>query len=263
MVISIKELQNYCTELLGEVIRLCELNHVPYFMFYGSLLGTIRHGGSIPWDSDVDIAVPEYAMGDFRRAMEQLDEKYWFDFRSDSAYPRCFGRVGMKGFDTYFLHVDVYRLIGYSDHRWLNRILSGFGHLLIRMRLVKTVDPSVYSPKKRRTVHLLQALLKPIPIGWIISLFDRICSRYPYETASFVGTQDGERWIIPKRCVEQYLYKNYENLSVRIPVGYDEALRRWYGDYMTPPDEAYISRAMRMRYPIKMLSHADDGPHAG
>ena len=254
MKMTLKEVQECCTEMLSEVVSLCEKNNVPYFMFYGSLIGTIRHQGSIPWDSDVDIAVPECNQAAFLKAMEHLPDKYWVDYRQTGAYPRCFARIGLKGYDTYWLHIDVYRLMGYSGSTFRNRIISNYGHLLIRMRLVKTVDDSVYFGKKRMAVKVLKVLLKPISINHIIKSFDKLCTKYPFDTAPYVGTQDGIQWIIPKRCVEGYEMKKYENLSVRVPKGYDEALTLWYGDYMTPPDDNYVQKALKHEYEIKVLT---------
>lgn len=49
--------------------KFCTKNNLKYFLFYGSLLGAIRHGGFIPWDDDVDVAM-------FRSDFEILLEKF-------------------------------------------------------------------------------------------------------------------------------------------------------------------------------------------
>ncbi len=239
MKMKLQEVQDRSNEMLREVVRICEKESIPYYMFYGSLLGTVRHKGMIPWDSDIDIAVPSDCYDRFSEAMErELDEKFWWDYRSERSYPRCFGRVGAVGFDTYYLHVDVYRLIGYSGREHADRRMSEWGHKLIRMRLVKTVNPLEYRGKKRLLVRLLKVLLFPIPLKAIIRAYDRLCRRCPYEKAQIVGTQDGPAWLIEKAWLEPAQKADYEDFSVRIPRDWDKVLKRWYGDYSTPPSGA-------------------------
>ncbi|WP_235732216.1 diacylglycerol cholinephosphotransferase Mf1 [Mycoplasmopsis felifaucium] len=45
--------------LLDEFIKIAQKNNLDYMVFYGTLLGTIRHKGFIPWDDDIDLVIPK------------------------------------------------------------------------------------------------------------------------------------------------------------------------------------------------------------
>ena len=42
---------------LIELIRLCKILNLNFYSIAGTLLGAFRHGGFIPWDSDLDVAM--------------------------------------------------------------------------------------------------------------------------------------------------------------------------------------------------------------
>ena len=44
-------------ESLEEFDRICRNHNLRYYAYYGTLLGTIRHKGFIPWDDDIDVAM--------------------------------------------------------------------------------------------------------------------------------------------------------------------------------------------------------------
>ena len=44
-------------ELLETIDKICTENNLRWWTHYGTLLGTIRHGGFIPWDDDLDICM--------------------------------------------------------------------------------------------------------------------------------------------------------------------------------------------------------------
>lgn len=59
--------------LLRDLTACLEEAGIPYFIFYGTLLGAIRHnGGFVPWDTDVDICLLE---SDRSRCKLLIDEK--------------------------------------------------------------------------------------------------------------------------------------------------------------------------------------------
>lgn len=62
-----RRLQLKMVEMLSVFDKFCEDNNLQYFLTNGTCLGAIRHKGFIPWDDDMDIALPR---DDYERLFE-------------------------------------------------------------------------------------------------------------------------------------------------------------------------------------------------
>ena len=55
---ELKDVQKALLEMMVDFDAFCRVNNLCYFLCGGSALGAVRHQGFIPWDEDVDLAMP-------------------------------------------------------------------------------------------------------------------------------------------------------------------------------------------------------------
>lgn len=66
---KIRDFQIMANYILKKVKMICDEKEINYFLDGGTLLGSIRHHGFIPWDDDVDIGIMR---DDYYRLMNEL-----------------------------------------------------------------------------------------------------------------------------------------------------------------------------------------------
>ena len=86
--ITVRDLQLEVLEIMDEVHRVCEKNHIRYGLIAGSALGIVNYKGFIPWDDDIDICVMREDWPKFIEALNKdLDSKFYFQcFENDKKF---------------------------------------------------------------------------------------------------------------------------------------------------------------------------------
>ena len=83
-----KRIWNKEIELILEFARVCEKYNLKWFADFGTLLGAARHGGFIPWDDDVDLAMPREDYEKLKSiAPAEFRYPYHFDFWYENDEP--------------------------------------------------------------------------------------------------------------------------------------------------------------------------------
>ena len=91
---EVKDIQSNCLDTLVVVDQICKRHNLRYYLVGGTMLGAVRHGGFIPWDDDVDIAMPRADYEKFLRiAPEELTKDRSLQTYSLVNYPIHFIKV--------------------------------------------------------------------------------------------------------------------------------------------------------------------------
>ncbi len=61
-----------CLQIVNVIDAICKKHHLTYYADWGTLLGTIRHQGFIPWDDDIDLMMKR---PDYQKLMEILPKE--------------------------------------------------------------------------------------------------------------------------------------------------------------------------------------------
>ena len=100
---KLRQLQLCELEILDEFVRICEKYDLQYYLVGGTLLGAVRHQGFIPWDDDIDVAMPREDYDKFAVIAEkELSPKYFYQCpATDPYYFLTYAKIRKNGTEVY------------------------------------------------------------------------------------------------------------------------------------------------------------------
>lgn len=257
------------TDVFRKFIEICKDNDLTYFCCGGTAIGAVRHQGMIPWDDDIDVFMPRPDYDTFIKIAQSTGIGEYelvtpFTYRN---YPLYFAKLCNKRTtlqeeaDTpcvYGLYIDIFPIDGAPDNYKMARAMeSKFRKTKNKLEAISThstfceylsllIQPKEWGRFVRKTIGFFfrQSYRKVL-----LKEMNSIMYKYPYETAKLVAVYCGSygpKEVFPKEWLKGRTQFTFEGLTVDLPVGYDDYLRQYYGDYMQlPPEEERTSHHLK------------------
>lgn len=242
---DVRTLQQRILGNLLAVDKVCREHSLHYYIYDGTMLGAVRHKGFIPWDDDLDIAMPREDYETFiTYANEWLEEPYEFvSYETDSTYPLPFGKV-QDASTTLIerphlpylggLYIDVFPIDGVPSNALLRRIHLVRYDVLKKMVYMAYRDPYRHGRGPSSWLPLL--CRKVIGQQRLQRATRRLLRKYPFSKSEKVCVfDDGFKGVIDKQVLGQPTPVKFEEHEVMGVEHADKYLTHMYGDYMTIP----------------------------
>ena len=241
--LSLDEIKNIEKDILKFFDEFCRNNNLRYWLSGGSMLGTLRHKGFIPWDDDIDVFMPDV---DYKKFLELFQETQLYKMHIvddiDDVWPHYkFVRIMDKR--TYF--VEKYPF--YRHHFGVNlEILPIVGlptEKAERIAYIRQYDK--YNKKRRQLFFECDGNMDKFRIA--CTPYKPTIKDYKFDSSEYVGVLGTGYY--EKDCTTREVYTKtlrlpFEDIEVNIPVGYKEYLDNLYGEGWEelPPEKDRIAK---------------------
>ena len=234
--------------ILNDFINVCSDHNLTYWVIGGSLLGTIRHKGYIPWDDDIDVSMPrkdydilikhpEWFRHPNLLHLPSNKEKYYEGWArvhnvNTSVLYKNYKKEGSKQ----GIYLDIFPLDDFSDSKkeikaikkiWRTNL---FGHAFcynansnFSAKAISFLLRTFHAFNSEKTFNKINKLAKMSPTD------------AEYLASKMVHSYRIERQFFNKEDFNDSTEADFEFLKVKIPVGYDRILQKNYPNYMEFP----------------------------
>lgn len=266
---EIKQLQSIELKLLLEADRICKELNLRYYLIGGTLLGAVRHGGFIPWDVDIDIAMIRNDYEKFREycIRNNSGEFFFEDYSTEKNHSECHAILKIKNTEVKYItrskdrytlqHNGIYMDIFPLDfapndpkkQRKQQYVIKFFSSLL-QAKICRDYGAGKlkYFAKK-----ILSVLLRPVSFFKLQKAVEHTMIKYNNETCDYLVSM-ASHYSYKKQLMPVEIYGEPQKIAFEgheffAPAKAEAYLKQLFGDYMElPPEDKRYSIVESLEY---------------
>lgn len=243
-------------KVLEHIDRICQKYNIQYQAEWGTLLGTVRHGGFIPWDDDMDISMKRPDYNKFLKvALKELPEGYHImSYRNDGDYWDVMARViNSKCINLNQNFLDENSYFPFStgiDIFPMDFLPTREGEANVLKNLVEEVKNTADAygfgalegealEEQLKRLEILcnmkidrEGDLREHLYDIVVSLYALYHEEESEEIALMPLWVENGSQSYPKEYYAKTARLPFDKLSISVPIAYDSILKQKYGDYM-------------------------------
>lgn len=253
------DIQKVIYNIFLEVKAICEKHNIDYYAQGGTCLGAIRHQGFIPWDDDLDLAVPveqfDYLIEMLKKELPPyysvrfiehndhygnmfvkiIDERTTCIERLEYKYPEAF-----KG-----VFVDIMPLSGMPDNAVKRHLFCRMINVWRILNDIRRFDVDAMDLEWKKIIHpMIRRFDNIIPASFFARKWYKMLKKYPFKDCNYTGYVwwfDVLRLVYKKEVFGVPTPRLFEDTVILCPQDPESLLRQQFGDYMKlPPIEKRI-----------------------
>ncbi len=246
--ISFEESKNIMVKTLQSIDSCCRENNLNYSVCWGTMIGAIRHHGFIPWDDDVDIMMPREDYNRFLQIYNNPEYVVYTPFKDKNCFKILtevynkntkvfFDNYKKRGFIGLWISIFPYDNAPDSDlKQWekkRKRLVD-----LYHFKTVRYLDTD--SPLRKFAKFIPKLLLLPCSSFSIERKLEKHLTKFNGQKTKNICIWDNgcgfnKFFYFPSELFDEFIDVDFDGVKCKIIKGYDQFLRMYYGDYMTPP----------------------------
>lgn len=266
--------QKIILDIYKEVSKICLSNNIPFYAIGGTCLGAVRHKGFIPWDDDLDIAIPiEYWDYFITLLKENLPENlYVYDSENIKSYHYIWLKVCNK--NTTFIeksqyeHKDAWKGI-FIDIMPISGVpIRSRKSFIKKLQILNSLNIYLRFASEPGSIKRLigrmpfRFLSKILPFQYFSRRYLRILKKNPFYKFIDTGTVWDSNWLPKFIFPIEYFGKGkeilFEDTTIIVPEQVDKYLIQQFGDYMKIPPENERQIHDGIVDPIRPYSYYED-----
>lgn len=248
-----KKLFAVLLDILLKIDSVCKKHNIRYFIHGGTLIGALRHGGIIPWDDDVDIAMFREDYEKFLSLSDKFSYPYFLQtpytdkgfFWSNPAVRNC-NTTAVSPFFAYQpmnhgAFVDIFVIDNIIDGAQGKENFERINQLSIdNSTYMRMSNPSLDERNQKRVEEYRQMMKDPFEVyeevHSLAQKFNNVPSKF---VTTYTSTCYGfERELYYKEDFDDTVLVEFMGYKLPMPKGYERILKTTYGDYLRlPPEE--------------------------